>query len=272
MGIAAVVNETTGTRALDVDCRDRVPVGLAMAIAISRVPSAALASPSATDTSSSMAASSASASSSARPLRTTVRMSSSSSAYNRQRVERLRSGELHTEIRVFRGRSDEDDESLFDRRKQGVLLCTVEPVYLVYEEDRPAAVLAEAFTRCSDRGAHVCDAGADCVESDEFLGAVRCDGESEGRLSRTWWAPQHRRCHAVALDQRAQRSPGRDQVSLADDLVEIAGSQPRGKWSRPLQSGLCRGTEQVVRRSPRARTPDAATGRGHLRRVRREMV
>jgi hypothetical protein len=54
---------------------------------------------------------------------------------------------------------------------------------LVNEEDRPAPMLAEAFARCTDRGTHVCDAGADRLESDEFLGAVRRDGESEGRLA-----------------------------------------------------------------------------------------
>jgi hypothetical protein len=62
-------------------------------------------------------------------------------------------------------------------------LGTVETMDLVNEEDRPAPMLAEAFARCTDRGTHVCDAGADRLESDEFLGAVRRDGESEGRLA-----------------------------------------------------------------------------------------
>src|SRR5439155_17366560 len=52
-------------------------------------------------------------------------------------------GRVDLEIRVLRRRADQRDRSLLDRREERILLCLVEPVDLVQEEDRPLALRSD---------------------------------------------------------------------------------------------------------------------------------
>ena len=79
--------------------------------------------------------------------------------------ERLELVELHArekgrvdlEVRVLRGRADQRDEALLDRRQERVLLGLVEAVDLVQEEDRATTLAAEPVTGALENRPHVAD-------------------------------------------------------------------------------------------------------------------
>jgi len=67
------------------------------------------------------------------------------------------------------------------------------------------------------------------------------DDAREGGLAGTGRTPQDDRLEQVALDRFAQRPAGREDVILADDLVQCPRADPIGErraGSRPTRRGL----------------------------------
>ncbi len=116
--------------------------------------------------------------------------------------------------------------AVLDRRQQTVLLRLVEAVDLVEEQDRAAAVLAQALTGPFDHLAHILDAGVDGAHLLEHPLRAAGDGERQGGLAGAGRPPEDGAGQPVLLDQPAQRLARADQVVLADDIVERARPQP----------------------------------------------
>ena len=120
--------------------------------------------------------------------------------------QRESSAEL-TEARVFGGRAYEGDEPILDGVQDRVLLCLVEAVDLVDEEDRPKPFPPEAISRSGDHGADVVDAGRHRRDLFELgTGPLRDDSRDRG-LSGARWPEEDHRGRAVVLDGAANADP-----------------------------------------------------------------
>ena len=97
---------------------------------------------------------------------------------------------------------------------------------LVDEDDGPAPARAPAQLR---RGHHLFDlfdAGQHGTEGDELrLRHVRDDAR-ERCLAGAGWTPQDDRLQEVALDRFTQGLAGRENLVLADDLIECSRPHP----------------------------------------------
>ena len=167
---------------------------------------------------------------------------------------------VHLEERVLGGGADQHQHALLDAREQRVLLGLVEPVDLVEEQDRAPALLAETAAGLLDHLAHVLDGGVDRAELLEGLAGGVGDEARQGGLPGAGRAPEDHAGETVGLDEGSQRPARRQQVRLADDLVEGPGPQAggqRGLAGQPVGGG--RG-EQVV-----AHPPDRTPARPHPR-------
>ena len=104
-------------------------------------------------------------------------------------------------------------------RQERVLLRLVEAVNLVDEDDGARAILPRALGIGHDL-LDFLDAGQHGGELDELrLGHARDDLRQRG-LAGARRSPEDERANIVALDLRAQRLAGRDQMLLADKLIE----------------------------------------------------
>ncbi len=127
---------------------------------------------------------------------------------------------VHLEVRVLGGRPDERDEPVLDGVEDGVLLCLVEAVDLVDEEDRPELVAAQSVARSRDHGPDVVDArrhGGDLLEGGTGpLG----DDAGDRRLSGARRPEEDHRRRAVVLDGASQRRAGPEHMLLTHEVVE----------------------------------------------------
>ena len=121
-----------------------------------------------------------------------------------------KNGGVDLEGRVFRCRADQGDRAILDGAQEGVLLCLVEAMDFVDEENRsPTAALALAgFV---DRGSNVLDAGKHGGKCDEIGTVVRGDQPRQGCLSRARRAPEDQR------RQVAGPAQGRSQEGFLTD-------------------------------------------------------
>ena len=138
----------------------------------------------------------------------------------------------HFERRIFGGGADQHDISGFDVRQKGVLLRAVEAMHFVHEDDGAPAVATRAFG-LRHHFLDFLDAGEHGAEGNEF--GVRAPGDDprERRLAAAGRAPEEHRAELVALDLRAQRLAGAEQLFLADEFVErlrahAVGERPAG--------------------------------------------
>ncbi len=108
-------------------------------------------------------------------------------------------------------------------------------MHFVDEDDGAAAVMASAFG-----GDHhfldFLDAGQNGAEGDEFGARFSGDQARESGLAAARRSPEKHRDHVVALDLRAQRLAGTEQVVLADEFVERARAHAVGERARALRA------------------------------------
>ena len=131
---------------------------------------------------------------------------------------------------VLGGRADEDDRAVLDVRENRVLLGFVEAVDLVEEEDRAAVVAAPDLAGLLDGVAEVGDAGGDGGQGDEVAPGEAGDEAREGRLSDAGRAPEDHRGHLIRADGALEDAAGPEEVLLADEFVERAGTYAGGQW------------------------------------------
>ena len=113
-------------------------------------------------------------------------------------------------------------------RKERVLLCLVEPVDFVDEQQRAPAALGAIAIRRGDDFADFLDAGRHRAEGDE----IRVDetGEQSGQrgLAGAGRAPEDHRVERPVLEREPQRAARPQQLILTDQVVERAGPHPFG--------------------------------------------
>jgi hypothetical protein len=102
-------------------------------------------------------------------------------------------------------------------------------VDLVEEQDRAAAVLAEAFAGALDDLAHVLHTGVDGGHLLERSLRGAGGGERERRLAGSRRSPEDRTGQPILLDEDPERPSRTDEVILPDDLVDRARAQTRGE-------------------------------------------
>ena len=107
---------------------------------------------------------------------------------------------VHREIRIFRGRADENDGAVFDPWQEGVLLRFVPAVDFIDEEDGPLALFAEAGLGGGRDVPQVRDAGHDGVQRDELAFRRVGDDAGERRLACSGRPVEDERRQLIRLD------------------------------------------------------------------------
>jgi hypothetical protein len=164
----------------------------------------------------------------------------------RKRLElvQLRPGEqrrIDLVVRVLGRRADQRHEAFLDRRQERVLLCLVEAVDLVEEENRPLARRAEPLPGAREHLANVLHRRRDGRELLERGARGGSDDPCERRLPRPRRPVEDRGAHAVVGDRRTQHRALAEHVGLADEFVERARPQTlreRCDVTRPLRRGV----------------------------------
>src|SRR5205823_2047885 len=127
------------------------------------------------------------------------------------------------EIWVLGGRSDQRHQAFLDPGQQRVLLCLVEAVDLVEEEDRPLSGTSEPVSRARQHRTHVRDRGRHRRELLECRAGGLGDDSGERRLAASRGPEEDHRADAVLRDREPERR------SLAQDLV-LAYELAEGPW------------------------------------------
>ena len=157
--------------------------------------------------------------------------------------EHLRSRQqrgVDLERRILGRRADQHDVAGLDARQERVLLRFVEAVDFVDEDDGAAAGGAAEPLGLGHDLADFLDAGQHGAERHESRGRVGDDAR-ERRLAGAGRPPEDDRLQQVALDRLAQRLAGREQILLADELIEGARPHPLGqRASAPVGGSGCR--------------------------------
>ena len=182
-----------------------------------------------------------------------------------RRRERLESPKRRTteqrsvqrEEGVLRRRADQDDYALLDTGQERVLLSLVETMYLVEEQDRPAAFGAQRPASVVELVSHVLHAGLDSRECPEPARRVLCKQTRHRRLACAGRSEEHGRAQSVVLDQGAKRRAGTEKMALADDLVQPGGAQAGRQWCSDLEL-VCHGDIEQVGRAAAARSAGRA--------------
>ncbi len=235
---------------------------IAWSRATSSATSSERASPPAATSSASLASSSGSGGPSDSAARSSTRPSAPGSSGRNSCSRHAREQRAdHVVVGVLRRGADERHEPGLDDRQQRVLLCLVEAVDLVQEEDRALPVRAEPLARSCDHRLHVGLAGVDGRELLEGGARDRRDQARDGRLARAGRPVQDHRAEPVLLDRAPQGRAGPEQVLLACDLVERPRAKPLGERRPGGQGTPCRLGEEIVHTADATRTYDAIDGR-----------
>ena len=125
---------------------------------------------------------------------------------------------------------DQADRAVLDRTQEGVLLCLVEAMDLVDEEDRPGVAIL-TFPCKVDGRSNLAHAGKDCRERDEFRSILPGDQAGEGCLAGPGRSPENERWQLGVrpAERRTQERLCTDDVGLAHELIERAGPHPFGQ-------------------------------------------
>ena len=97
---------------------------------------------------------------------------------------------VHFERGILSRGADEHDVARFNAGKKGILLCLVEPMDLVDEQDRPTSEAAPRFLSLSHDRTDFLDAGHDGAEGDEVRAGDVRDQACQRRFAGPWRAPQ----------------------------------------------------------------------------------
>ena len=166
------------------------------------------------------------------------------------------------EERVLGGCTDEDEQAFLHEREEDVLLGAAEAVNFVEEHDRALALLAETGAGALGDLAHILHAGTDGGETLERLRGRAGNELGDGGLARARRPPEDERGESVGFEEDPQRSPGCEQVPLADDVIERHRPHPRRERCPAREPVLDRRREQVRPRSTRrSRHPPSLRGR-----------
>jgi hypothetical protein len=143
---------------------------------------------------------------------------------------------IDLEVGVLGGRSDQRDEPGLDRGEQRVLLCLVEPVDLVQEEDRARAACPQPFGGALEDRADVGDRRGDGGELLELRPGRLGHDSRQGRLPAPGRPVEDRRPDPVLGDGERERRPGSDDLLLSDEVVEAARPKPGGQGGHVVEA------------------------------------
>ena len=132
-------------------------------------------------------------------------------------------GPVHLEVGILRGRSDEDDRSIFHPGKERVLLGFVPAIHLVDKERRAPAIEVAVVLRNLYGFPELLHPGEHGVHGDEM--ALRGIGNHlrEGGFPRARRPVEDQGRYLVGLDDAAQEPSGPDDMLLAGELLQRAG-------------------------------------------------
>ena len=140
-------------------------------------------------------------------------------------------GGVEFERRVFRRRADQHDRAVFHHREERVLLCAIEAMHLIDEQQRALAHFAsrargiEHLLEVGDAGEH----GRDLLELE--LGRIR-QKPRHRRLAGAGRAPEDHRAERARLAHARDHAVRSEQMILADDFAERLRPQLVGKRAR----------------------------------------
>ena len=130
------------------------------------------------------------------------------------------------EVGILGGGPDQDDGPVLYDREQDVLLGLAPPVDLVDEQDggqHAAPGPVHHFPGVGHSGGHG-------RELDHLAAHALAEDEGEGGLPATGRPPQQEGRQVAGSDQRGQRLPRPEQVTLSYDLVERVRPHASGEW------------------------------------------
>ena len=122
-------------------------------------------------------------------------------------------GAVDLERRILRRRADQDDAPLLHERQKSVLLCLVEAMNLIDEEDRPLAVGRVLLGLLHDR-ADLPDAARHGGKVDEPRLRLSCDDACQGRLADARRPPEDHREDLVLGDELREHLPPTHEMLL----------------------------------------------------------
>ncbi len=138
-------------------------------------------------------------------------------------------GGVELKRRVLGGRSDQDDVAGFHVREKRILLCLVEAVDLIDEQERSSPVHPPLLLGLLHDRFDLLDAGDDGAEGNEVGVGALGDDAGQRRFAGARWPPQNEGADPVLLDRRAERGVLTENLFLTQDFVEIPGAHPLGE-------------------------------------------
>ena len=133
-------------------------------------------------------------------------------------------GAVDGEEGVFRGRADEDDDTVFHFRQQHILLGLVETMDLVDEEEGPPRFGGEERVGLVEDFAEVLDATGYSADLSEDAAALFGEQAGECGFAGSGWTVEDDRAKAVCFEQPAEQFPGCEEMLLSDEFVQACGS------------------------------------------------
>jgi len=132
------------------------------------------------------------------------------------------------EGRIFGGGANEEDVAGFDVGEEGVLLGFVEAVNFINEDDGALGGAGFALGLSHDLFDFL-DAAEDGAEGDEFAARNAGDDTGESGFAAARRAPEKHGAEIIGFDLQAKRFAGAEELFLADEFVESAGSHAFGE-------------------------------------------
>ena len=136
---------------------------------------------------------------------------------------------VHFERWVLSRCADEGDGSVFYNRQDGILLGFVEAVDLVDEEEGAVSALQILFGGVDDF-TEVSNACRCCADPLEDHAGFFCDDLGEGGFADAGRSPEDDRAELACFGGDSESGAGCGEVSLTDELVEVARTHARGEW------------------------------------------
>jgi hypothetical protein len=130
---------------------------------------------------------------------------------------------------IVSGRADEAESPCLDVWQENVLLRLVEMMDLINEQDRLSPGRAQTICGCSDNPAHFGDIAFYAADPDELCVRHFRNDPSQCGLAAAGRPGENHRGQTIGFNGTAQQFARRQDVLLADELVERARTHARGK-------------------------------------------
>ena len=140
---------------------------------------------------------------------------------------------IELEGRVLRGGTDQRDGAVLDIGEESILLCAIEAVDLVDEEERALSAGAPLLGRV-EHFAEIGDAREHCRERLEVHGCRIREEPRDGSLAAAGRAPEHHRGEAMLRHHAADWRVRAEQMVLPHHLRQALRAQPIGERARGL--------------------------------------